>query len=98
MVGWEEIRHSVPMQNALSAFALVSSLILVVAAVVTFFAFRHAPEGHEDEQGFQLGRQEPAPAMGRVLLFHAAGAVVPATSHAAWAGQSQDNSDHSIAA
>ena len=86
------------MQNVLSTFALVSALILVVAAVVTVFAFRNAPEGHEDEQGFQLGPQEAAPAMGQVLLFNAAGAAVPAMPHAAWAGQSQGESDHSIAA
>jgi hypothetical protein len=86
------------MQTALSTFALVSALILIVAAVVTVFAFRNAPEGHEDEQGFQLGQQEPAPAMGQVLLFNAAGAAVPVTAHAAWAGQSQGESDRSIAA
>lgn len=88
------------MQNVLSTFALVSALILVVAAVVTVLAFRHAPEGHEDEQGFQFGPAPvpAAPEVGQVLLFNAAGATVPVTAQGAWAGQSQDESDRSIAA
>jgi hypothetical protein len=99
-----EFGHTVPMQNVLSTFALVSALVLVVAAVVTVLAFRHAPEGHEDEQGFQFG-PTPAPVaveaateLGQVLLFNAAGATVPVTPQGAWAGRSQDESDRSIAA
>lgn len=53
------------MQNLLTLTCLVTALIFVVASFFTLSAIRHAPEGHETEEGFQFGSEPDATVLSR---------------------------------
>jgi hypothetical protein len=55
------------MQSALFLLSLVAVVILVAGAVVTVIGLRNAPEGYEDENGFQF--TNPAPANTAAVAF-----------------------------
>ena len=44
------------MSSTLLTFLTLASLLFAAAAIITVRAVRNAPEGHEDDEGFQLSR------------------------------------------
>jgi hypothetical protein len=57
MGGAARIWQILAMLSALSIFSILGGLVLVAGTVITVVGLRHAPEGYEDENGFQLGTQ-----------------------------------------
>jgi len=43
------------MHSTLALFSLAATLLLVVGIVLVMVGLKHAPEGFEDENGFQFG-------------------------------------------
>jgi hypothetical protein len=68
------------MLSALSIFSILGGLVLVAGTVITIVGLRHAPEGYEDENGFQLGTQ---PGVVTAVDFGGDVAPVRETQHSA---------------
>jgi hypothetical protein len=54
MVTTRRFWHSLAMQSALPLLLILAGFILAVGTVVMIVALRRAPEGYEDENGFQF--------------------------------------------
>lgn len=78
--------HHQPM-NFITSLALLSGLVVAIGAVVTAFALKNAPEGHEDETGFHFGREQLKPV-----------AVEADHSEAVWTDSAARHEEHAVLA